>query len=166
MNDGISLDVDKYQVKICSNVLNIMENHIQKGFFSHESGGILIGKENISNNNLVISHLTIPMSKDKQKHKRFFRRDKGHIETFNNLHKDSDKTLRYIGEWHSHPEDIPNYSSIDFNNWKKISEESPSIINHYHIIIGYEAMRIWIFYGEKKNADLLAAIFWKDVNNN
>lgn len=166
VNDGIVLEIDKYKIKICQNVLNIMKKYIQKGFFSVESGGILIGKENMSNNNLIITHLTIPMSKDKQKHNRFFRRDKGHIEIFNNLYNESSEILRYIGEWHTHPEAIPNYSHIDSNNWKKINDESPFLINHYHFIIGYEAMRIWLFYKESKNTELIATIFWKDVNNN
>ena len=37
---------------------------MQKGFFSKEAGGILIGKENKSNENIIINHITVPMPKD------------------------------------------------------------------------------------------------------
>lgn len=166
MHNGISLDTGKYKIKICHEVLTIMKEYIQKGLFSFEAGGILIGKENKSNNNLIINYVTMPMPKDIQRYKRFFRIDKGHIEVFNDLFNESSGTLRYIGEWHTHPEAIPNFSNIDFDNWGKINDKSPNVINHYHIIIGYEAMRIWIFYGDQKNIQLLDTIFWKDVNDN
>lgn len=164
MNDGIALNIGKYKIKICGNILNAMKEYVQEGIPSVESGGILIGKENISNNNVIINHLTFPMPKDKQKYDRFFRNDKKHIEIFNYLYNSSNKTLRYIGEWHTHPEAIPNFSSIDLNNWKRINDLFPFLINNYHFIIGYEAIRIWGFLGKNKNTKLLDTIFWEDMN--
>lgn len=163
MENGIVIDIDEEKIKICSSVLNVMKKYIQKEFFSVESGGIMIGKENMSNKNLIINNLTIPMSKDKQRHNRFFRKDKRHIEIFNTLHTESDKTLRYMGEWHTHPEAIPNFSSIDLNNWKKISSESLVEINHYHIIVGFEAIRLWMYSSKQNDTKLLTTIYWKDV---
>ncbi len=164
MNDGITLEINGRKLKICENVLEMMRKYIQKGFFSVESGGILIGKENMSNENLIINNLTVPMSRDKQKHNRFFRKDKSHIKIFYTMHNESYKTLRYIGEWHTHPEAIPNFSSMDLNNWCKISNESSIEINYYHIIVGFEAIRVWLYNDKKNDADLLATIYWRDVS--
>ena len=155
--------VNKRKIKICHNVIHTLFEYIQKGYFSREAGGILIGKENKSNENIIINHTTVPMPKDERKHNRFIRKDKKHIELFENLYKESDETLRYIGEWHTHPEAIPNFSEIDLNNWKKISKESDNNNNYYHIIVGYDAIKIWVIESEEYSTKLIGTIFWKEI---
>lgn len=163
MSNDITIIVNKEKIKVCQNIIYILCEYIQKGFFSKEAGGILIGKENKSNENIIINHTTVPMPKDEMKHNRFIRKDKGHIELFKNLYKESDETLRYIGEWHTHPEAIPNFSCIDLKNWKKISKNSNSDNNYYHIIVGYEAIRMWEMNNNTLQVRLISTIFWKDV---
>lgn len=141
----------------------ILYKYVQKSFFSKESGGILIGKENKSNKNIIINHITIPLFKDKRMHNRFVRKDKRHIELFKNLYIKSDETLRYIGEWHTHPEAIPSFSSIDLKNWKKISKKSNNDNNYYHIIVGYKAIRVWEVNNNMFQVKLISTIFWKDT---
>ena len=69
----------------------------------------------------------------------------------------------YIGEWHTHDEDLPNYSRLDLKNWKKIMKESPGNIEHFHIIVGSKAIRIWKFGKLLKDPDLIKTIYWEDV---
>ena len=164
MSNDIAIIVNKRKIKVCHNITHTLFEYIQKGFFSKEAGGILIGKENKSNENIIINHITVPMPKDERKHNRFIRKDKRHIELFENLYKKSDETFRYIGEWHTHPEAIPNFSEIDLNNWKKISKDSNNN-NYYHIIVGYEAIRIWEI-NNTLQVRLINTIFWKDVGGN
>lgn len=140
-----------------------MLKYIQKEINSKEAGGILVGKENKSNKNIIINHITVPMLEDKRKYNKFIRKDKKHVEVFKNLYKRSKKTLRYIGEWHTHPEAIPNFSEIDLNNWKKISKESDNNNNYYHIIVGYDAIKIWVIESEEYSAKLIGTIFWKEI---
>ena len=163
MNNGITIIANEKKIKVCQNIINTMYKYIQKDFFSKESGGILIGKENKSNENMIINHITIPLPKDKIKHNRFIRKDKGHIEIFKNFYNSSNKTLRYIGEWHTHFESVPNFSSIDLNNWKKISRNSNNGTSYYHIIIGYRAFRICTINNTESQIRLISTIFWKDV---
>lgn len=163
MSNYITIIADGEKIKICQNVVDVMYKYIQKGFFSKESGGILIGKENKSNKNIIINDITTPMSEDKRKYNRFTRKDEGHIKIFKNLYKASDETFRYIGEWHSHPEAIPNFSNIDLNNWIKICEDSNCDQDYYHIIIGYKAVRVWTINNKGIHAKLISTIFWKDV---
>lgn len=165
MSNDITIIVNKGKIKICQNITHILFKYIQKKGDSKEAGGILIGKENKSNENIIINHITVPMSKDERKHNRFIRKDKRHIELFENLYKESDETFRYIGEWHTHPEAIPNFSSIDLKNWKKISKDSNGDNNYYHIIIGYEAIRMWEI-NNTFQVRLINTIFWKDVGGN
>ena len=140
-----------------------MLKYIQKEINSKEAGGILVGKENKSNKNIIINHITVPMLEDKRKYNKFIRKDKKHVEVFKNLYKRSKKTLRYIGEWHTHPEATPNFSEIDLNNWKKISKESDNNNNYYHIIVGYDAIKIWVIESEEYSAKLIGTIFWKEI---
>lgn len=165
MSNDITIIVNKGKIKICQNIIHILFEYIQKKGGSKEAGGILIGKENKSNENIIINHITVPMSKDERKHNRFIRKDKKHIELFENLYKSSDETLRYIGEWHTHPEAIPNFSSIDLKNWKKISKDSKGDVKFYHIIVGYEAVRMWEI-NNTLQVRLINTIFWKYVGGN
>lgn len=165
MSNSITLIFNEKKIKLCQNVIDTMLKYKQKGFFSKEAGGILMGKENKSNENIIINHITVPMPKDERKHNRFIRKDKRHIELFENLYKKSDETLRYIGEWHTHPEAIPNFSCIDLKNWKKISKDSKGDVKFYHIIVGYEAIRMWEI-NNTLQVRLINTIFWKDVGGN
>ena len=63
MNDMVINDGSR-KIKLCHNVLNIMYKYIQQGALSKEAGGILIGKENMSNSNLIINKMTTPMDQD------------------------------------------------------------------------------------------------------
>lgn len=165
MSNDIEIIVNKRKIKVCHNITHILYEYMQKGFFSKEAGGILIGKENKSNENIIINHITVPMPRDERKHNRFIRKDKRHIELFENLYKKSDETLRYIGEWHTHPEAIPNFSCIDLKNWKKISKDSKGDVKFYHIIVGYEAIRMWEI-NNTLQVRLINTVFWKDVGGN
>ncbi len=39
--------------------------------------------------------------------------------------KESDETMGYMGEWHTHPEDHPTPSGIDLRNWLDITVPRP-----------------------------------------
>lgn len=166
MLEDVIITTNNNKIKIYSLILSTLHNFIQPTFFSVESGGILIGKENFSNNNIIINALTTPMKKDKRTYNKFIRKDSKHIEIFNCMYKNSNNVLRYIGEWHSHHQAIPQYSCIDYENWKKIKENSPVQNNYYHIITGYKAIRIWIYEGETDNIDLQATLYWSDIIKN
>lgn len=52
------------------------EKYIQKGCGSLEAGGIIIGKENLSNNDLVFVSATEPLKRDIRRKYRFHRKIK------------------------------------------------------------------------------------------
>jgi len=153
-------------IKICFSIISIMKQYIQNGLFSLEAGGILIGKENISNNDLIVKYLTVPYKKDKRKHCRFLRQDNQHIRFFEKIYNEHDEVYRYIGEWHTHDENIPMYSKMDLNNWKKIYKDAPEDINHYHIIVGRKAFRIWKVNNYFDKPQIVKTIYWEDVKLN
>jgi len=150
--------IDGKKLKISEEVLMTLEKYIQKGSSSVESGGVLIGKENYSNEDIIITHATEPLQEDKQTYNRFYRKDKGHIKYFEDLYESLNGTLRYIGEWHTHPEACPNYSIMDARNWLKIERYGGLKIDYYHLIIGYEAIRVWKLEKKAIRPSLVATI--------
>lgn len=151
------------KIKICSSVLEVMERYIQSGLLSLEAGGVLIGKENISNDDVVIKYITEPCKNDKRRYNRFIRKDKKHLDFFNEIYNSNSGIYRYVGEWHTHNEDVPQCSFMDLRNWKKIMKESPGSVSHFHIIVGKKAIRIWKVEKSSKSPELLETIYWKDV---
>ena len=130
------------KIKISPLVICIFEKYIQKGCGSLEAGGIIIGKENLSNNDLVFVSATEPLKRDIRRKYRFHRKDKGHVTLFNRIYDESRQIHRYIGEWHTHPEKIPNYSGMDLKNWERIAKDLKNVEYFYHVIIGNKAYKV------------------------
>ena len=153
---------DDRKIKICNSILQIMYKYIQIVRKSCEAGGILIGRENSGNSNLIIEYVTEPMASDKRSRCRFSRKDKGHLEFFKKVYEENSEIYGYIGEWHTHPENIPHYSFIDANNWKKIGEEMKDR-NQYHIIVGIQQDGIWEYNADKKKITHICSVDWKGI---
>lgn len=157
----IIIFIDNMSIKICNNVVETLYNHIQQGKNTKESGGILVGKENKSNHNIIINNITTPMKHDKSSYASFKRLDKKHISYFNDLYNESNQTLRYIGEWHTHDEAVPHFSRIDLNNWKKICKSTNCYEFFFHIIVGYEALGCWLINKNDNEPTLLEMCYWR-----
>lgn len=151
------------KIKITSNVINTWKEFIQVGILSREAGGVLIGRENQSDNNQIIEYCTEPMERDKRLRTRFYRRDTKHIDFFVRLHREKGEIYRYIGEWHTHPEDVPSYSDIDANNWKKICADLPQK-EQYHVIVGRKKIVVWK-YSVVDEIEKIGEINWEELQS-
>lgn len=158
------IENDSRRIKFSSNTLQVMKKYIQNDD-SYESGGILIGRENSGNTNLIIEFITEPMSGDKSSRCRFFRKDIRHIQFFKKIYEESEGIYRYIGEWHTHPEIIPHYSSIDLKNWEKIGKEI-KVRNQYHVIVGIQELGIWEYDTTIKKVTQIDSVNWRKVLDN
>lgn len=137
------------KIKVDNKILERIISFRQMKSDIPEAGGILAGRENISNDNLIIEYHTEPMNCDYQTHSKFTRKDVGHVLFFQSLYKKSEGTIGYVGEWHTHPEDIPQYSIIDLKNWRNINKKVGNNQVQYHLIVGRKAVVIWKY--SKKN---------------
>lgn len=149
-------------IKICDDVVSTLFKYRQIEKRSCEAGGVLIGRENLDNDNLIIEYATVPMKNDRRTRTRFFREDRGHIDFYNRLFDDYGGIYLYIGEWHTHPEDYPRYSIIDLANWRKIAKTMPSNIKQFHIIIGNKALKVWEFSRGFNGAREIATYDWRN----
>ncbi len=76
-----------------------------------ESGGILLGE--IYDNEVRIKKASIPTNFDSSSRYRFNRNKKSAQLIANYEFKNSGGTIIYIGEWHTHPKNIPTPSTTD-----------------------------------------------------
>lgn len=156
------IEYDNRKIKFCDNILQIMQKHIQVARKCSEAGGILIGRENCGNSNLIIEFITEPMPLDKRSRYRFLRKDTGHLDFFEKLYEENAGVYGYMGEWHTHPENVPQYSSIDSDNWRKIGKEIKGR-TQYHVIAGIQEMGIWEYNADTNKITQIDSIDWKRI---
>ena len=130
------------KIKICDQILEEIYSQIQKNDYDPEKGGIIVGRENLNNENIILEYISKPLKNDICTRTRYTRKDEGHLKYFEKLYNENNGVYAYWGEWHTHPEDIPHYSIIDLKNWKRIGKEDPKGVQ-YHIIAGRKAFSIW-----------------------
>lgn len=157
----MTFSYQNYKIKISKSVLDQIYQYRQTSRLSSESGGVLIGRQIISTGNLIIDHCTFPMPLDVCKRTRYLRKDPNHIEFFTTLRQRENNIYAYVGEWHTHPELIPSYSSMDLRNWKRIGKESS--MSHFHLIAGTKAFRIWHYCPLSNSPYEVKTILWNQV---
>ena len=129
--------------------------------FKKEIGGILVGAYDAEIECLRLTDMSFPCPGDQQFRFGFFRKTDGHQEIMDQLWEESGHTKAYLGEWHSHDQDIPIPSVVDCQNWKRIAKRNHNFDECYFMIIGKQTFIIWavindaIFeiYRENSNAE-------------
>lgn len=158
---AVILETNKRKIKVNNTLLQIMRQYIQFTHSDTEAGGILVGRENISDSNLIIEHISTPLPNDIRTRCRYIRKDEGHIDFYNQLYRDTNGIYAYVGEWHTHPEDVPRYSIIDLKNWKRIAKEHP-MDKQYHFIIGRQQIAIWEMNKKQIKPILIGMVDWNE----
>lgn len=100
-------------------VLNQFSKYIQFKESVPESGGLLLGT--VHGDHLIVKEITTPTIWDKCRRYLFERSPIGHSTVAEDQWRESHGLVRYIGEWHTHPEDYPTPSSIDVVEWRKLA---------------------------------------------
>ncbi|TXE07907.1 hypothetical protein ES711_10785 [Gelidibacter salicanalis] len=125
----------KYNLHLNENVLQIFYNYIQKKHDAKEAGGVLTGK--IYHELIKILNCSEPTCLD-YRSKYNFNRSHNSAQIFiNKMFHESNGEEIYLGEWHTHPEDIPTPSQLDITSFiKTVSKNKLNSNVHYMIIIG------------------------------
>ncbi|WP_323133565.1 Mov34/MPN/PAD-1 family protein [Halopseudomonas aestusnigri] len=99
--------------------LEIFYQHVQASDTDCEAGGLLLGS--VHGAHMLIEQATVPTIWDKRFHYLFERMPFGHEVIALARWRASQGTVRYLGEWHTHPEDHPQPSSLDRSEWNHLS---------------------------------------------
>lgn len=124
-------------------ILRIQTEHS----FRKEIGGILVGAYDAEHECMSLTDMSFPFSGDSQSRFRFFRRSEGHQELMDQLWKESGHTKAYLGEWHTHDQNVPVPSITDRTTWKRISKRHNNFDECYFMIIGRVEFIIWTVSG-------------------
>lgn len=128
-------------VDVLSSALDEIYSWIQDETFKPESGGYIVGYEHIKTGNISLEAVSIPASNDYKNRIRFSIRDIAH-QLF--ISKSRRHKSYYMGVWHSHPQIIPEPSTIDWDDWKLTMEQDKTGSRYcFFIITGTEEWRIW-----------------------
>lgn len=103
--------IGSYEIHFTEDVLLIISKFKQIKYKQHEAGGILLGQ--VKGNKVYITRVSFPSKHDKSSRYSFWR-SKNNAQTIIDyeFHNSNKRTI-YIGEWHTHPEEIPNPSNTD-----------------------------------------------------
>jgi integrative and conjugative element protein (TIGR02256 family) len=145
--------ISEGKLKIGDDALRRMIARRQFSQKEFESGGVILGRHILDTKNIIVDTLTEPIPKDIQSRYSFFRSDK-HQELITSVWEASEGTCQYLGEWHTHPEDIPSPSPKDFSSWKKLLKTSILPNRHiFFIIVGTKKIKVW--QGDKKTLKII-----------
>jgi integrative and conjugative element protein (TIGR02256 family) len=105
-----------------------------------EAGGVLIGNRRDSHFEIVDA--TPPFRDDTRSYARFIRCDAQHNLLLAKQWEKSGRSLTYLGDWHTHPEDHPTPSPTDLSEWKKLRDtlQVPLVF----LIFGRRSAAAWL----------------------
>ncbi|MBF0705795.1 Mov34/MPN/PAD-1 family protein [Alkalihalobacillus hwajinpoensis] len=139
--------VIKYEedlILIEQHVIEVIKGMRQQKSYHKETGGMLLGSILSVNHGIVIRDYTKPLDGDYCSRYRYIRQKQSHNAILQKKWKQSNHTLMYLGEWHTHPEKEPHYSKQDMNNWKNLLKKSDTFTDYLLFIIGgIDGLKIW-----------------------
>jgi integrative and conjugative element protein (TIGR02256 family) len=130
--------------------LHTFSNHIQASDSDCEAGGLLLGS--VHGTHIVIEQATIPTAWDKRFRYLFERMPFGHEAIALARWTASQGTIRYLGEWHTHPEDHPTPSSLDRSEWNIISSRRRDKRSMLAVIVGRMSMYVELVPGSGRGS--------------
>lgn len=148
-------------VDVLSPILDEISNWLQVGCSSPESGGYIIGYQHKDTGNVSLENISIPGSNDIKTRIFFNMRDTFHT-VF--LKKAKKRKSYYMGVWHTHPQEVPIPSYIDWADWcetLRVDKTGCSYI--FFIISGTKEWRLWI--GDFHNNKIIEAQECKKDSN-
>ncbi len=125
-------------------VLSVFYNYAQFDDRAPESGGILLGHARVPH--LELLEATEPSFWDRRMRYFFDRSWRGHRQIALKRHKESKGLIRYLGEWHTHPEDHPIPSEIDVSGWLMLAREREDGHPVLGVIVGRKSLYLELVY--------------------
>jgi|SRR5690554_185224 len=120
--------------------LDIFSQHIQSIESDCEAGGLLLGS--VHGAHMLIEQATAPTAWDKRFRYLFERMPFVHETIALARWTASQGTIRYLGEWHTHPEDHPSPSALDRSEWQLLAAKRRDKRPLLAVIVGRQGLYI------------------------
>ena len=136
-------------VDILSSVFEEMRKWLQDTSGKKEAGGYIVGYQHYKTENITLEQISHPYRLDIRKPTFFLMRDPRHKFFLMNCMR---KKSYYMGVWHTHPQMIPEPSSIDWRDWYETLEVDRTGCEYvFFIIAGFQDIRICVGDFKEKN---------------
>jgi integrative and conjugative element protein (TIGR02256 family) len=137
-------------VDILSQVLDEINKWLQDECTKPESGGYIVGYQHKKTGNISLEKVSHPYFLDVKNRIRFDIRDPRH-KVF--LKKEHRRKSYYMGVWHTHPQRVPEPSSIDWDDWNAtMCSDKTGCRYVFFIISGTDEWKLWI--GDLQTKDI------------
>ena len=120
--------------------LETFSQHVQGSDADCEAGGLLLGS--VHGSHMLIEQATVPTAWDKRFRYLFERMPFGHEAIALSRWTASQGTIRYLGEWHTHPEDHPQPSGLDRSEWNRLSAQRRDKRLMLAVIVGRKSLYV------------------------
>lgn len=129
-------------VDILSEVMCELRKWLQDTSTKAEAGGYIVGYQHSQTGNITLEDVSTPYSLDKRTRTRFVMHDPRHrLFLFQRKFQKS----YYMGVWHTHPQNVPIPSSIDWDDWYGTLEVDKTGCEYaFFVILGISEMRVWV----------------------
>lgn len=114
--------------------------HVQASDANREAGGLLLGS--VHGAHMLIEQATIPTVWDKRFRYLFERMPQGHEAIALSRWMATQGSIRYLGEWHTHPEDYPSPSGLDRSEWNRLSAKRRDQRPMLAVIVGRKSLHV------------------------
>lgn len=131
-------------LKISEEACAVFSKYVQSDTATPESGGIILGY--VRGEHLEITEVTEPAPGDERRRFFFLRRPHGHQEIAQKRWAESQGLIRYLGEWHTHPEDFPSPSCLDRMEWKSSAKKRKDLRPQVGLIVGRKALHVELMH--------------------
>lgn len=133
----------------------VLRTHVQTGS-KPEAGGILLGT--VHDHGMLITHATAPTRLDQRLPTFFSRSPRGHSAIAQRLWRATGGTTRYLGDWHTHPEDAPSPSGVDLREWRKLAIARNDARPALSVIVGRHTWHVELMHANGKRDQLAPVV--------
>lgn len=143
---------------IVEHAIEQMKAFSQQRCWHSEAGGVLLGRHLLDSEDIIIDEVTTPQNTDRRSRFNFFRSKKHEMLARERWHEQQ-RTMAYLGLWHTHPEADPTPSNVDHNDWKQaVSQDTFEGERLFFPIIGTQRIRVWCLTRQGSFDELKEAI--------
>lgn len=121
-------------------VLSVFIKHIQRRQQDCEAGGILVGT--VHKAGLLVVEASEPTGRDVRRRYFFERMPFRHRALARSRWRSSAGTMRYLGEWHTHPQDHPTPSALDRAEWAQLARKRADGRPMLAVIVGRRSLHV------------------------